>query len=588
MASFTPSGIIRIGRVPFDNSYKHTMTFGSESSQASYFSSVCTQSLSGSDYTYVRMNRSIRVGFNAERLYTYNYVMYKNANYGNKWFYAFIVGCNYINENCTELVLELDVMQTWYFELNLKQGLVEREHVSNDSVGLYINDEPPMDLEYVYGTYQYEYFTPRYLVLMVNAYPYYNSSGTAVNGSVPINGGNYHGQYNACKFLVYDMLGGSNWVKKMKQDLDAFNGAGAGETICDSFTAYNRQLDQNVDLQDFYVKSAAGDSTHMSYMYQMKEGTAVPHHEYTVSRPSSLGGYTPKNKKLLTYPYCYVEVGDFSGRANDYRYEFTSASSITFQVQTPCCPDAQAFISPNAYNGATGYKSAEPFTTDISNKVSWVYSAYQNWAAQNGVINQLAVVGGVAALTTSVVPGIGAAGRVLGAGAGKIAGTSAARALGPSWAQQATMQAYGRQAAGAFAQNTDYAQAAAGAGGLAALAGTVDRMKKMPNKAQGATGGNSRMQCGFAGFYLAQKFLRPEQAKIVDDFFTMFGYQVDRVKTPNVTGRPYWNYVKMANACHTGNIPADDLAQINAIFDAGVTFWHTSAVGDYSKDNSPS
>ena len=127
MASFTPSGIIRIGRVPFDNSYKHTMTFGSEAAQAAYFSSVCPQSLSGSDYTYVRMSRSIRVGFNAERLCTCNYVMYRNANYGSKWFYAFIVGCNYINENCTELVLELDVMQTWCFELNLKQGLVERE-----------------------------------------------------------------------------------------------------------------------------------------------------------------------------------------------------------------------------------------------------------------------------------------------------------------------------------------------------------------------------------------------------------------------------------------------------------------------------
>lgn len=588
MASFTPSGIIRIGRVPFDNSYKHTMTFGSESAQASYFSSVCTQSLSGSDYTYVRMNRAIRVGFNAERLYTYNYVMYKNANYGNKWFYAFIVGCNYINENCTELVLELDVMQTWYFELNLKQGMVEREHVQNDAVGAYINAEPPMDLEYAYGEYKYEFLAPRYLVLMVNAYPYWNASQNAVNGSVPVNGGIYHNQYSACKYLVYDMLGTSNWKAKMRADLDAFNGAGAGETICDCFTAGMRQLPEG-DLQDFYVKSGAGDSTKMDFMWQMREGTQPPTHQVGIGRPNALSGYVPKNKKVLCYPYSYVEVGDFSGRATDYRYEFgPTGSDLQFQIETPCCPDAQAYVKPYRYDGATDYQTATPFTTDMSNKVSWVYSAYQNWAAQNGVINQLAVVGGVAAMTTSVLPGIGAASRVLGAGAGKIAGTSASQALGPAWAQQATMQAYGRSSAIAGAQNVDYGQAAMGAGGLAALAGNVDRMSKVPNKAQGATGGNARMQCGFAGYYIAQRFLRAEQAKIVDDFFTMFGYQVDRVKTPNVTGRPYWNYVKMANACHTGNIPADDLAQINAIYDAGVTFWHTSAVGDYSKDNSPS
>ena len=153
MANFTPSGKVRIGRVPFDNSYRHTMTFASLQAQTDFFSSCCTQAFEKDTYTYIRMNNSIRVQFNAESLYTYDYVMYQNRNYGNKWFYAFIVGVNYINENTTELVLELDVMQTWYFDYTLVQGYVEREHVNDDTVGAHLNPEPSMDLEYLYSSF---------------------------------------------------------------------------------------------------------------------------------------------------------------------------------------------------------------------------------------------------------------------------------------------------------------------------------------------------------------------------------------------------------------------------------------------------
>lgn len=66
----------------------------------------------------------------------------------------------------------------------------------------------------------------------------------------------------------------------------------------------------------------------------------------------------------------------------------------------------------------------------------------------------------------------------------------------------------------------------------------------------------------------------------------MYGYQVDSVKVPNRTGRRNWNYVKMQNSCHRGTVPASDMDKINSIYNAGITFWHTSDVGNYSLDNS--
>ena len=71
----------------------------------------------------------------------------------------------------------------------------------------------------------------------------------------------------------------------------------------------------------------------------------------------------------------------------------------------------------------------------------------------------------------------------------------------------------------------------------------------------------------------------------MDDFFDCYGYAVERVKIPNRTGRRSWNYIKMQNACHRGNVPSSDMTLINEIYDKGITFWHTTQVGNYSLNN---
>ena len=38
-------------------------------------------------------------------------------------------------------------------------------------------------------------------------------------------------------------------------------------------------------------------------------------------KPTKLDGYTPKNKKLLTYPYCYMLLTNNSGGSAVYKYE---------------------------------------------------------------------------------------------------------------------------------------------------------------------------------------------------------------------------------------------------------------------------
>ena len=53
--------------------------------------------------------------------------MYKNDNYSNNWFYAFIDKMEYNNDGLTDVYISQDVFQTWQFDLIYKKMFVERE-----------------------------------------------------------------------------------------------------------------------------------------------------------------------------------------------------------------------------------------------------------------------------------------------------------------------------------------------------------------------------------------------------------------------------------------------------------------------------
>lgn len=588
MANFQPSGKILIGRVPFDNSYRHTLSFASLEAQTNFMLGRMDSSLEKDTYTYVRMNNSIRVMFNAERLYTYDYVMYQNSNYGNKWFYAFIVGVNYVNENCTELVLELDVMQTWYFDYTLKQCFVEREHVNDDTVGAHLNEEPALPLQYQHLNFEMEIKEPRWAVLLLNAYMHYVDDEAHSNGVDPCQGVWTQGQYNACRFAIYD-LNDVQSKQRLSLDVQSLNLHGAADTIADAFTLPENCFSVE-DLIKFPIKINDNWTRTSGKVWTLQDGVLpIAAGGKSVPKPTALGTYTPRNNKLLCYPYNYLEIGDFSGRVEDWRYEYFGTTGFCrLSQRMVASSDCQGYVTPDAYNGipdSPGGHSFKPFTFDFTNKISWVYSAYQNWAAQNALNNQLAILGGVATLAFSAIPGIGAAGSVLGKGLPAIKAAYGMHGAGALKFGMKESVHYGRKAAGAFADEANEFGMASGLGGALATVGNIDRMRKHPNTANGNIGGNSRMQNGYAGWYTSQVCLLPEYAAIVDDFFDMYGYQIDRVKVPNVSGRPYWNYVKCQNSCHVGNVPSDMMSQINQIYDAGITFWHTSDVGNYSLDN---
>ena len=68
----------------------------------------------------------------------------------------------------------------------------------------------------------------------------------------------------------------------------------------------------------------------------------------------------------------------------------------------------------------------------------------------------------------------------------------------------------------------------------------------------------------------------------------MFGYTVNKVKTPSRRNRPHYTYLK-TKGCHVdGGAPADAIQRIETIYDNGIRFWvNASEVGDFSVNNAP-
>lgn len=127
-----PQTELRLLKLPFTIDNKNQLTFSNKASQSSYFLSL--PHLEIEDISYQRKDSIIRYPAHIDSIIEYNYCMYKNDNYSDKWFYAFIVGMKYLNDGNTEISIQTDVFQTWQFDITFKESFIEREmiSVSND------------------------------------------------------------------------------------------------------------------------------------------------------------------------------------------------------------------------------------------------------------------------------------------------------------------------------------------------------------------------------------------------------------------------------------------------------------------------
>lgn len=499
--------------------YKHTLYFGSRSDQLTYFQKQIRHSFT--DFTYQRKDNKIRIGAEYDTIFNCNYVMYQNSAYSDKWFYCFITDMKYISDGVTEITIETDVMQTYMFDIQIKKSFIEREHTDNDTVG---NNTVPEELE-----------TGEYICndldrdLQLRDYTYVLCcTENIANPDNPIYGTNLGGIWSAGGFFVSD---NATDIIALIREYDLSN-----ELSSDSIVA-------------FYMvpKKIVSDPNTDTMLF---EGMTKPvTYEHTTAKQTTLNGYTPKNKKLLCYPYNYMLLSNNAGSSNILQYELFSTSDCTFEIEGIPTVGGSIKCVPMNYKGIERLQE-EGIMCGKFPVLSWSQDAYTNWLTINAVNNTvgfvtdgLKVIGGTIGAVSTASTGFGA---VMGAGT-----------------------------------------AISGVEGIISRMVNIHQHSFTPNSARGNTnGGDINTAYKMNTFYFYKMSIRKEWAQRIDDFFTMFGYKTNRVKIPNTNHRKRFWYTKTIDCEIDGRIPQKDLQKIKDCYNNGITFWKNgSEIGEFNLDN---
>lgn len=559
---------------PLDNTYQRSIRFESEIAQNNYFQGKRKFLLEQVNYQRANTN-SIRVEKSVEDLYDCNYIAFRNTSFGNKWFYAFINEVNYINNKTSEIVYQIDVIQTWWFDFDMGMCFVEREHTETDNLGEHIVTENFNELEmYVNDKDEFVYpletapNEPMFTLLIFYVPKTTDNEGNIIEG-FQTTGNIYNGIYMGCQLETYDML--------------------LGEDFATTVSGINEKITEIISSGGNIVSLVQVPFRLWVDTVQAQGGIPQPRNK-TINQTKSFiksdrTRYTPKNKKMYTSPFMSIKVSNNAGATQIYSWEdfalFKNTSDATFVVQGSPIPTPELSCYPLSYKGLTSDYENAITLTDFPNPPFSVDSFAAWWGANKEKIATSFIVDAVKRTGTMMF---------IGATAGMLALTSGASVTASAFtASNAVVEANG---AGEL-PNYSYTLMDLVKDGVSA--------KYAPDSFVGQTNIPAlRILQNRIGFTFYQMCVKGEIAMIIDNFLSTHGYAIKDIKIPNIKRdgaslRPYWNYVQTVGAIilpkSNRGLPSDASRDISAIFDNGITFWTHRAdmsVGDYSKDNSPS
>ena len=260
--------------------------------------------------------------------------------------------------------------------------------------------------------------------------------------------------------------------------------------------------------------------------------------------------YTPINNKLFTYPFSYFYVTNNAGADVPYRYEDFKNGIVKFRLIGAISPGCSIKAYP------LNYKHMDDISTTSNSYnyginggkfpiCSWNTDVYTNWLTQNGANMLVGDIRDFVSLGASV-----------------------------------------------FTGNVG--------GAVSNFESIVNRVVQKhqysftPNQAKGnVNSGDVTFASENLVFTVYFMSIRKEYARVVDDYFNKFGYAINRIKLPNQTGRTTYNYVQIAGGeilayqkTDVLSVPAQDLVNINKLYQRGITLWHSHAtLGDYTQSN---
>lgn len=525
---FTPSTNLRLLNVSLESGYTDTLWFPDVATQTNYFLGKVVRQIN--DFNFIKKDNTITVNGNVESFYNCNYIMYQNANFSNKWFYAFIDRVEWASNSSTRLYCSTDAIQSWFFDITYYQSFIERQHSTTDEAGDNIVPEP----------------------FSVPIVKFNDDSSSILMDLTPD---------AICILATCDVNG--NGISGSK-----VNGIYTGAALVVSGATPESA---NTYLQDYVNKGLASAIARIQQIPNSLVSESVG--KFKPKRPSTLDGYTPKNKKLLTGLFVRDSINAY-GQQIKLDPELVIGSNV---VVTTSASVSTGEIATTVTSYGCALSGEQTLVVHIP-EATWAYNQYKNdfnlHSGSNGLLferlNQQRNIEATATLGDTIATAANYMGSIAGSlASGNIAKGAASAAGAVNIARQAGKVA---QYVGGFDEITQTIQSiyesydAPSVGGVASSSPFI-------------TGDFTSLVFGY---------ITPPAniAKMYDDYFTIFGYQQNSYGIPNLHARKSWTYVKVPNLKASGDFPDDDFTDIRGAFKNGITFWdYTKTFGDYSQDN---
>ena len=514
--------------VPLDVNHDNIFISDSESAVLSALSQY--EIFSQSNLYYIRAEDGhVKVEGNAENLYSCDYISFNNDSLGGKKFFGFVVKVEYINDITVDISYIIDDVTTWLPYCFFPNTFIERMHTATDNYFEWLQPENFELGEIVKNREESINLSDTNFILLTTM---------DKNKQPPQSYAYINGTFCGLNYNYYFSEGA------MAQDLADYVGVQGLEDAIVTLYQTPSRLRPNDAFGEMTVTYLDDNLTEFSF------GDGL------------LDDYRPRNKKLFSYPYVQIIMSNSEGGVAFYKPELWD--DINNVGKFRCCgvnyPKPEVLCFPAYY-----YKGQQteidyglvmkefPVCAVAGNTYSRYWAQNQASIKENAEYslkqNELNFVNSGINMTANALMG-----NAFGAAKGAVSGAS--QVLSSQHIVDSLV-----------AKKTD--------------------LQNTPGQMVGHLGTASlKSGMGAKRFYITKATIRKEIAKSIDDYFTLFGYSINRIMPINLNVRPHWTYLKTVSMNVRGGIPADSKNTINAMFNKGVRVWNTmSEIGNYSLNN---
>lgn len=594
----TSGGLVRIfSGIPFTSDYKHTRWFSSQAQQLAYFDSQnVVHTMSEVKFIGSNANRGANpyttVNAPYDKIYNANYMMFENTKYENRWFYAFITHMEWVSSSSTRVYFKIDTLQSWMHQMQFKPSYVIREHTREynaDGTPVINTIDEGLDYGTEYETVAGKHYQPfkglQWLVIQATreihdseendqqiAPAFIGAPQPLTTYVVPIDrvSSVRFPQVNVSFQSTQTTRGEVSFTHVVEELLkEIYKNDNSVNAVVNIYVTENTGLPiTNVTLTPNGFDVSIGNLAILNHVeiggFNVLRVERMSEYTYVQETDGQYDIYAqldkPPESKILMYPYTKVVMDDFRGGRQDLQVEYLPNGKITLLAKGSLGNGNKTSYAAKGYNGNSDYNTMEnAIINENTNDITIINdytSAYMQGNA-NSLRNKIdsTAFNGILNTIGSTTQGLGAAGT--------------------------------RQPLAAAQGVTDLVSTA---GNSVLNIQAIDvKMKDINNIPPSVSkmGGNIFFSFGnrYTGISLIIKQIKPEYKRKLQDFFKCYGYKVNRVKVPNLDTRTAFNYVQTESANITGRVPNEDLNELRAIFDGGVTLWHINNVGDYTVSN---